>query len=90
MRLKVYVADPRTGEMMEDKKPAMSVQGKTVDRCIEAARELLSARQYPPVRSINAGADDTLLVYCARHEQGVEATDTTRGLKFKRPSKYVR
>jgi hypothetical protein len=88
MKLKIYVEDPTTGEMTPDTKPELTVTGRNLDKCMEAARALLKERDYPPIRSLNAGENDTLVIYCAQVPQRAEATSETDGLKFQVPSRY--
>lgn len=88
MRLKIFKADPKTGEMTPDAGPELTVTGRNIDACMDAARKLLAERGYPTVRSINVGEDSTLVVYCEEPPQKVEETEATKGLYFNRPDRY--
>lgn len=84
--LKIYQADPETGEMKLRKKAQLQITADNIDEAMDKARKLAQEKGLPRIRSINAAPDNTLLIYC---EAPVQTVLDVSGPEARRPAKAL-
>jgi hypothetical protein len=82
--LRIYQADPETGEMRPRKRLEKKIEGDNLDEAMAKARAYLKQSGLTRIRSINAAPDNILIAYCEAPEMVAE---TVGGLEIRRPAR---
>ena len=84
--IKLFVQDPLTGAMAPYNLH-LDVPGPSVDAAMKQVAALLSQKKLPPIRSMNMGPKNTIVVYCAHPVIMPELAPNMADLEFKKPTK---
>lgn len=82
--LKVYQADPETGEMRPRHKLETEIAAPDLDMAMDKARVLLCEAGLARIRSLNAAPDNVLIAYCEAPELVAQKVG---GLEIRRPGR---